>query len=193
MRNNRKHENVLIPSTVYIFYQRRQRQSSLAVMPFFLWEVTAVPTLVLNSRVFRERLRLRLPSVFGRNSRREPIRKVDTREEWYWSHTSSLQASRRGNQRHPKCSFLSKNAHRTRGEAAVAVVLDAAPQAEAQSSPNTAGYVLGTETGVRKLHHKNIRFGLFLRRACPFCGMSNSFLRENLYTRSCTDCMGMYR
>jgi hypothetical protein len=42
------------------------------------------------------------PSVFGRNLQGELVRKVDTREECHWSHACSLQASRRGNQWHPR-------------------------------------------------------------------------------------------
>ena len=41
-------------------------------------------------------------SVFGGNLQCEPVRKVDTREECHWSHACPLQASRRGNQWHPR-------------------------------------------------------------------------------------------
>jgi hypothetical protein len=42
------------------------------------------------------------PSVFGRNIQREPVRAVDTREEYHWSHACSLQANMHGNQWHPR-------------------------------------------------------------------------------------------
>jgi hypothetical protein len=42
------------------------------------------------------------PSVFGRNSQCELVRKVNFREDCHWSHVCSLQASRRGIQWHPR-------------------------------------------------------------------------------------------
>jgi hypothetical protein len=42
------------------------------------------------------------PSVLGRNLQCELVRKVDTRDEYHWSHACSLQASRHGNQWHPR-------------------------------------------------------------------------------------------
>jgi hypothetical protein len=41
-------------------------------------------------------------TVFGRNLQRQPVRKVNTREECHWSHACSLLASRRRNQWHPR-------------------------------------------------------------------------------------------
>jgi hypothetical protein len=54
---------------------------------------------LLNPRTFTAMFG---PSVFGRNLQCELVRKVDTREECHWSHACSLQASRRGNQWHPR-------------------------------------------------------------------------------------------
>jgi hypothetical protein len=53
------------------------------------------------------------PSVFAHNLQCEPVRGVDTREECHWSHACSLQASRRGNQWHPRVEISVDNAHRT--------------------------------------------------------------------------------
>jgi hypothetical protein len=62
------------------------------------------------------------PSVFGRNLQGELLRKVDTREEWHWSHACSLEPARLfkragvGTNGIIECTFLSKNAHRARTE-----------------------------------------------------------------------------